>query len=355
MTTAEITDRATFLPDLCGVRALFGIVVIGELLAIVLTLVSDATGASALDRLSLISLFTQWVGLSAAAVLCIAGRWLRTLPEKFAASCSYFLILIVATVVSEFAWWVINPLTGIDPVIGVDHANFLVRSLGISAIVGALVLRYFYVQHHWKQQIVSEGRARLDALQARIRPHFFFNCMNTIASLTRTDPRAAEQAVEDLADLFRASMGEARNLVSFAEEFDLVRGYLNIETFRLGSRLRTDWDLETLPDAGLIPLLTLQPLVENAIYHGIEPLPEGGVIKISGTCDDDHVNISISNPLAGTGHSGHRGNQLAQENVKARLVAHFAGRGGLAIDTDGSTYRVTVKVPIELDDAHSNR
>jgi two-component system sensor histidine kinase AlgZ len=171
--------------------------------------------------------------------------------------------------------------------------------------------------------------------------------MNTIASLTRTDPRAAEQAVEDLADLFRASMGEARNLVSFAEEFDLVRGYLNIETFRLGSRLRTDWDLETLPAAGLIPLLTLQPLVENAIYHGIEPLPEGGVIKISATCDDDHVNISISNPLAGTGHSGHRGNQLAQENVKARLVAHFAGRGGLAIDTDGNTYRVTVKVPIE--------
>ena len=160
MTTAEITDRATFLPDLCGVRALFGIVVIGELLAIVLTLVSDATGASALDRLSLISLFTQWVGLSAAAVLCIAGRWLRTLPEKFAASCSYLLILIVATVVSEFAWWVINPLTGIDPVIGVDHANFLVRSLGISAIVGALVLRYFYLgvrdnfhkTHKYRQQ-----------------------------------------------------------------------------------------------------------------------------------------------------------------------------------------------------------
>jgi len=208
MTTAHNDQPTFFLPDLCGVRALFGVVVIGELLAVILTLVGSGIAADALDRLSLISLFTQWVGLSAAAVLCWSRRWIERLPETGAAIVSYLLILLVVLVVSELAWWVVNPLSGIDPIITLEHPDFLARSVGVSAIVAALVLRYFYVQHHWKLRTVSEAQARLEALKARIRPHFLFNCMNTIASLTRTDPSAAERAVEDLADLFRASMGE---------------------------------------------------------------------------------------------------------------------------------------------------
>jgi two-component system, LytTR family, sensor histidine kinase AlgZ len=355
MTTDNDSKRVSFLPDLCGVRALFGVVVIGELLAIVLTLVGGGIAAPALERLSLISLFTQWIGLSAAAVLCLSRRWLERLPETLAALVSYLMILIVVYVISELAWWVINPIAGIEPVIDLERADFLVRSLGISAIVGALVLRYFYVQHHWKQRIVSEAQARLEALQARIRPHFLFNCMNTIASLTRSDPRAAERAVEDLADLFRASMGENRSLVTFDEEIELVRGYLNIEALRLGPRLKTEWQIEGLPSSGRIPPLTLQPLVENAIYHGIEPLRTGGVIEISGACDDRCVRISIVNPVTSATSPHHRGNRLAQENVKQRLIAHFGERGGLEIDAKDDRYRVTVTVPMERDDAHRDR
>ncbi len=355
MTTAENNQRATFLPDLCGVRALFGVVVIGELLAVILTLVGSGITTAALDRLSLISLFTQWIGLSATAALCLSRRWIERLPERFAATAGYVVILLVVYLISELAWSVINPLTGVDPVINLERVDFLVRTLGVSAIVAALVLRYFYLQHHWKQRTISEAQARLEALQARIRPHFLFNCMNTIASLTRTDPRAAERAVEDLADLFRASMGEARSLVTFDEEFDLVRGYLNIEVSRLGPRLQTQWDIDALPALGKIPLLTLQPLVENAIYHGIEPLRDGGVIEISAICEDGCAKISIVNPVTSATSSHHQGNRLAQENVRQRLVAHFGERGGLEIKETKDKYRVTVSIPMEFENAHRNR
>ena len=355
MTTADDTERTTFLPDLCGVRALFAVVIIGELLAIILTLVGSGIADNALDRLSLISLFTQWIGLSAAAALCLLGHWIGRVPESFAVLVSYLVILLVVYLISELAWWVVNPLAGIDPIIELERADFLARTLGISAIVGALVLRYFFVQHHWKLRTISEARARLEALQARIRPHFLFNCMNTIASLTRTDPSAAEQAVEDLADLFRASMGEVHGLVTLDEELNLVRGYLNIETLRLGPRLKTEWDIEALPGSGRIPLLTLQPLVENAIYHGIEPLRDGGVIEISAAYEDGRAMISILNPLTNATSPHHRGNRLAQENVRQRLLAHFGERGGLEIDVKDGKYRVTVSIPMEFDDAHSHR
>lgn len=355
MTPLDSDQRALFLPDLCGVRALFGVVIIGELLAVILTLVGSGITAGALERLSLVSMFTQWIGLSAAAALCWSRRWLERLPDPSAALMSYFLILLVVYMVSELAWWVVNPLSGIDPIISLQHTDFLARTLGISAIVGALVLRYFYVQHHWKLRTVSEAEARLEALQARIRPHFLFNCMNTIASLTRTDPVAAERAVEDLADLFRASMGEVRNLVAFDEEFDLVRGYLNIEALRLGTRLRTKWDIGSIPKSGRIPLLTLQPLVENAIYHGIEPLADGGLIEISAVCVDEHIRISIDNPVTNATTRHHHGNRLAQENVSQRLLAHFGEQGGLEINEEDERYRVTVTVPMEFDSANSYR
>ncbi len=355
MTPVDSDKPALFLPDLCGVRALFGVVIIGELLAVILTLVGSGINASALEQLSLVSMFTQWIGLSAAAALCWTRRWLERLPESSAALTSYFLILLVVYLVSELAWWVVNPLSGIDPIIGLQHTDFLARTLGISAIVGALVLRYFYVQHHWKLRTVSEAQARLEALQARIRPHFLFNCMNTIASLTRTDPVAAERAVEDLADLFRASMGEVRSLVTFEEEFDLVRGYLNIEGLRLGARLQTKWDIGSIPGSGRIPLLTLQPLVENAIYHGIEPLEDGGLIEISAVCEDQTIRISIENPVPKTTTRHHHGNRLAQENVSQRLLAHFGDQGGLEINEEDERYRVTVTVPMEFDSANSHR
>ena len=135
----------------------------------------------------------------------------------------------------------------------------------------ALALRYFYVTHEWRRNVELQAQARVHALQARIRPHFLFNSMNTIAALTRSNPARAEEAVQDLADLFRANLSEKRNQIPLADEIDIARTYQRIEQLRLGDRLQVEWEVDALPRDALVPGLTLQPLLENAIYHGIEP------------------------------------------------------------------------------------
>jgi two-component system sensor histidine kinase AlgZ len=342
--TAEPPRPGMFIPDLCGIRALFAVVIVDELVAFILTLARGNFDDAASD-LALVSLFVQWIGLSAAAVLCLSRRWLRRLPEAGVAVVSYALILAVVVLVCEIAWWIAHPEGAASPLIAGTRASFLFRTSAVGAIVGALVLRYFYVQHHWQLRVASEARARLQALQARIRPHFLFNCMNTIASLTRSDPARAEQAIEDLADLFRATLSEERALVPLAGELALVRRYLDIEALRLQSRLVVEWELAPPPDGVFIPQLSLQPLVENAIYHGIEPAPAGGTIRIGGAILGDHMQISISNPLAAGGSTHAAGNRVAQDNVRQRLAAHFGDAGRLDISAGDGEYRVTVTLP----------
>lgn len=343
-----VTPKDSFLPDLCGVRPLFAVVIIGELLVFMLVVARAGFGDIALHELALLSLYVQWIGMSAAAALCLARRWLSRRTERQAAALSYLLVMAVVAAVCGLAWAVVYPRGGDTALIALEAREFWLRTLSISAIVAALVLRYFYVQHQWKQRTAAEADARLQALQARIRPHFLFNCMNTIASLTRSDAVRAERAIEDLADLFRASLSDARTLVTLADEFDLVRRYLAIESLRLGSRLQVEWATDALPDDARIPQLTLQPLIENAIYHGIEPSPDGGVIRIDGARNGDLLVIEITNPV---GPRGGRdgGNRIAQENVRLRLAAHYGTRGRLDIEAAGdgdARYRVRVTLPI---------
>ena len=159
-------------------------------------------------------------------------------------------------------------------------------------------MRYLYISSEWRRSIVAEAQSRVSALQALIRPHFLFNSMNTIASLTRSNPARAEEAVEDLADLMRANLGSQKDRTTLKEELEVAAIYQRIEKLRLGDRLRVRWDIETLPMRALIPSLTIQPLLENAIYHGIEMLPEGGEVHVSGKRDGDSLSIVVSNPVA---------------------------------------------------------
>ena len=184
--------------------------------------------------------------------------------------------------------------------------RFLLPNVGIAAIVGALALRYFHVAHEWRRSVELEARSRIRALQARIRPHFLFNSMNTIASLTRSDPARAEEAIEDLSDLFRVSLSEARAQITLREELEVARIYQRIEQLRLGDRLQVRWKVADLPAEAIVPSLLLQPLLENAIGHGIEPLPEGGTVTIEGHAeggDRDHRGLE---PGVGHGARGAR-------------------------------------------------
>jgi len=326
----------------------FAVAVIAQLLAFVIALAAAGRAGINWQDLGLISLFVQWVALTSASVLCASRRWLCRLGNRAAGTLSYVLLLGVTALISEVAY-------RLGSYIGVTvnwpaewHANFLLQNIAVSAIVSAVTLRYFYIQHQWKRNLESEAEARIQALQARIRPHFLFNSMNTIASLTRAQPALAEEAVEDLSDLFRATLGDARKRVPLEAEFELARRYLRIEKLRLGERLKVEWDTDQLPSDALLPALSIQPLLENAIYHGIEARHDGGTIGVAGRLRGDTLELIISNPLAmGARSVRHQGNRMAQENVKQRLAAHFGGRGELCVEHDGQEYRVTLRFPYQ--------
>lgn len=342
----SLRERASFLPDLCGIRALFTVVIAGELLAFALTLARGGAGLSALTELALLSLYIQWIGLSAAAVLCALRTRLARLGERLEASLAYGLVLLVAVLVAEATWWLMTPFGSELPLLQISHASLLLRSLGIAAILAAVVLRYFYVQHHWRERTAAAATAQMQALQARIRPHFLFNCMNTIASLIRSNPVAAEQAVEDLSDLLRASLASTQPMVALDEELMLVRRYLAIEALRLGARLRVEWDLSALPPGLEVPQLSLQPLVENALRHGIEPLPAGGVVRIGAQLADGCLRLSVRNPLPPAG-SHASGNRLAQDNLRQRLRARYGDAAQLEIGETAGDYLATMTIPCE--------
>jgi len=184
-----------FLPDFCNVRMVFSVVVIGELLAIMLTLAPMDRLDKRWEDLSVISLFVQWVALLSSAVLCLARPWLAKLSEAMAATLSYLLLLTTTTVISEVTYWGVQWITYNGHIIW--RTGFLISNIGISAIVSGVVLRYFYVQHQWGKTLQARSEARIQALHSRIRPHFLFNSLNTIASLTRIDPDSAAEATED--------------------------------------------------------------------------------------------------------------------------------------------------------------
>jgi two-component system sensor histidine kinase AlgZ len=219
--------------------------------------------------------------------------------------------------------------------------------MSISAIVWALALRYFYVQHQWRLRTLSESEARFQALQSRIKPHFLFNYMNTIASLIRHNPSLAEESIEDLADLFRASLQDTQKICTLGDEIALRKRYLRIEQHRLGDRLKSDWKLNGISEDIPLPVLSLQPLLENAIYHGIEPNPDGGTITISGEITKDAIVITILNPLTTQNCQQQKrsGNQLAQDNVRLRLSSYFNQENLLHIEQHANEYKVTIIIP----------
>jgi two-component system sensor histidine kinase AlgZ len=335
-----------YLPDFCATRMVFAVVLIAELVAVTLALARP--DAPFLTELARISLFLQWLGLTNAALLCYARRWLATLTVPQSSIAMFALILLNTVVISELAL-VLGTAFGAVGIteMPTEHWPFLLRNAGIALIVTALLLRYFFVTHQWQKHVRAEALSRIQALQARIRPHFLFNSMNTIAALTRTDPKRAEEAVEDLADLFRATLRDSHSPLRLKEELELTRIYQRIEALRLGRRLEVRWDVGALPMRALVPGLTVQPLLENAIYHGIEPLEGGGTVTVSGRVVDGEIELVVSNPVASDGAAGEprAGNRLALDNIRQRLELAYGGRGSLTVEREADRYQVTVRFP----------
>ncbi len=348
--TQPSTSRSFFLPDFCAGRMAFAIVLIVELVALLMSLARQAIHDNFWLDLGSASLFLLWIGLGCAAVLCRARPRLSQLPTPQASALSLLLIGCVVALVSEVTVQLAQYLSGGQPsalnMFPANHAEFLVRNIGIGLIVGALALRYFFVNAEWKRTIELEAQARIRALQARIRPHFLFNSMNTIASLTRSDPLKAEQAVEDLADLFRANLSDAKERIPLGEELEVARVYQRIEQLRLGERLTVVWRVDDLPMDALVPSLLVQPLLENAIYHGIERLPHGGEVTIEASLNDNTIHLTVSNPVVDLADTkGHEGNKLALDNIRQRLELAWPGKSNVRLATSSGSYSVTLIFP----------
>lgn len=218
------------------------------------------------------------------------------------------------------------------------------RIIALAALMTAIVLYYFNLQQRAYSPAIAE--ARLQALQARIRPHFLFNSINAVLSLIRSQPKQAETALEDMADLFRVLMAENRDLVPLEKEIALCKQYLGIESLRLQDRLNINWQIENMPADALIPPLILQPLLENAVYHGIEPIPDGGEILVAIEVKNDELHIKISNPYHAA-DDVHSGNKMALKNIKERLALHFDLEASIRHRTQNNQYTVNIRMPYE--------
>lgn len=343
---AHADERPHWLPDFCSLPVLFAVMVVAELLVLVVLIAPSDESRPLLPRLAMASLFVQWLALICAVCLCKLRPQLRKLTPWFGIAAAYALMLTV-TVLGSTLVFALDHQLGLGLTLPPQfEGRFVWRSAALCALIGAALLRYFFVLQQWRARVRAEAKARFDALQARIRPHFLFNSMNTIASLIRVRPAEAEHAVENLSDLFRAALGnDAAAQGTLGEELDLVRRYLDIEKLRLGERLRVDIDVGALPADLPLPVLLLQPLVENAVYHGVQQLPEGGTVTIRGQRDDKNIAIEIRNPCPPTRAAKRHG--MALENTRARIEYHFGARGALKVDSGADYFACVVTLPLQ--------
>ncbi len=324
-------------PEFCNVGALLRIVLAANLLVLLPALLMQPDPTRALLEGTLVVMLAAQLEpplLFSILCLCALGNPLRQASLRLQ-RLTAFLVPAVA-----FGAWhsLMAPL--------LVSSQSLVPLIMLCAGLGGLFSLY-YLQLRARALVPASSEARLQVLQARIRPHFFFNSLNAVLGIIRSDPRRAEDTLADLADLFRVLMRDPRRMVSLDDEINLCRQYLAIESLRLGERLQVHWDLpDPLPRAS-IPQLLLQPLVENAVVHGIEPASSGGTIRIAVTRRSEQLILEVSNPLPEQAPSRVRegGNGMALANIRERLALMYDLAADMQHRSTQGEYVVTVKVP----------
>ena len=319
------------LPDFLNLgvwlRAVLAVTFLSFVAAVLRT---DALGA-VLEEFSIASLHVQPALVASLAILLALNPVLRRLP--------YALGLIVVMAVAVAA--TLGVQGAMQRLLDLD-AGGRIQAAFLAAVTAGMILFYFHLRSRALSPALTE--ARLQALQARIRPHFLFNSINAVLSLVRSEPRRAEAALEDMADLFRVLMADNRDLAPLADEVELCRQYLDLEQLRLGERLRVQWHVDNMPRDALVPPLILQPLLENAVYHGIEPSPEPGDVCISIWQARGEVHMVLKNPYHREG-SHHAGNKMALGNIRERLALHFDAEAQLESRVLEAEYQVHIRIP----------
>ena len=316
------------VPDFRNTGVMLRIIIVVNLLAIGTVVVHSRAGAEIVPAL------VAWAGwlelpLFIVVLLLYLGQPMlaRLAPGRF-----WLVVGGLGVLVGLFA----------HPPLGAPAGVALWRWLGWSVLATVAVMGYFDYRGRLYSPALTE--ARLHALTARIRPHFLFNSMNAVLGVIREDPRRAEQALEELADMFRVLMKEHKELVALDSEIALCERYLDLERLRLGERLVVVWDLSCKPAQALVPPLLLQPLLENAVYHGIEPSAQPGDITVRVARRSSEVLIEVSNPIVDTPRA-QKGNHIAQANIRERLSLFFDLEADMRIDRSGGRYCVRIRLP----------
>lgn len=318
------------LPDLCNMGIWLRALLAVNLGALAAALARNHDLAVLPREFAESAVIVEPIVLGCLTLLCATRRWLERLGRNAAAAA----IVLIVMAVAQFFALLFAPLA--DPAAGTWRPVFW------SGATAVLLLAWFDLRQRAQSPAVAE--ARLMALTARIRPHFLFNSLNAVLGVMRSDPRRAETALEELSDLFRSLMRDNRELVPLSEEIALARQYLELEKLRLGERLRVRWDIESCPPDTLVPPLMLQPLLENAVYHGIEPMQETGEIAIRVTRHGDRVSFELANPYR-PASDHHAGNRMALANIRERLNLFFDLEAQLeTVERDGR-YLVRIAFP----------
>jgi len=325
------------LPDFRNLGVLARVLVGVNVAALGAALVEAPTLAQGANRFVEIAALAEPLLLAALCVLYAVAPLLTRPPSP--AGCAAVLAIVLALAVAVHVAW-----TGI----GGQPPASLARLLALSALAVALLLGYLRLLARAYSPALAE--ARLQALQARIRPHFLFNSLNAVLGVVRRDPKRAERALEDLADLFRTLMADARRFVRLADEIALLERYAEIEQLSLGDRLRISWELDAAPSDALLPPLVLQPLLENAVYHGVEPGLATGDVLVRIERRGARVLALIENPHVEA--QQHRaGNRLAIENIRERLALFFDAEARMETTILNGRYRVEIEIPYKIDAA----
>lgn len=334
-----MTETEFFVPDLCRMRALLLLLATSELFVLVLAIVQADRGWIDWNYFGLLSLFVQWVALTSAALICRLRARLARMSVSAATTVIVAIVLLDVLAFSLFADSMLHPQAGVTGWQGVA------KKMLVALLIAVMALRYFYLQHQWQRQREANMQAHLASLQARIQPHFLFNSMNTIASLIAVNPERAEEAVLDLSELFRAGLRTDDQLIPLSRELDLCQRYLAIEALRLGDRLKLEWQIAENLERQAIPPLTLQPLLENAIYHGIHPRPDGGIVQVDARAKGSFIYLMIQNPKPEQNREQHSGNRMALTNTQSRLRALFGEPAVLKHSHQNDIYTVTLRLP----------
>jgi two-component system sensor histidine kinase AlgZ len=338
----ELASRNVYPPSFCSWRRVVEVVAVTQI-SVFLVGIGRFEGFG-WQWLSVISGYAQCLALMCALVVCACQPWLQRASPRGAWIGSWLIAVLVALAFSYSAA-VIGTVLGHGPG-QAGLAAFVGQSVLAVALVTLALLRYLFIRSQWHAELTAQADARVQALQSRIRPHFLFNSLNTIASLIHDDPVAAERATEDLADLFRGSMQRADRLIPLADELQLARQFLDMEQRRLGERLEVHWEIEALPgEARVLPLI-LQPILENALTHGIQQRREGGLLRVFGRSESHNIVITVSNPLpAAPTAELQKGHGMALRNIRTRLDLAYGDGASLITNNDQDRFYAVLTFP----------